>query len=106
MIILFLNLGGGEVLLVLLVVLLFFGSKSIPELARGLGKGLREIREATDNIKREIENGANEVSSNINIKPIETKIEVENFMKEEQENQQSVISDEKKNIPLDQQTEQ
>jgi len=106
MIILFLNLGGGEVLLVLLVVLLFFGSKSIPELARGLGKGLREIREATDNIKREIENGANEVSSNINIKPIETKIEVENFIKEEQENQQSVISDEKKNIPLDQQTEQ
>jgi TatA/E family protein of Tat protein translocase len=105
MIILFLNLGGGEVLLVLLVVLLFFGSKSIPELARGLGKGLREIREATDNIKREIENGANEVSSNINIKPIETKIEVENFIKEEQENQQSVISDEKKNIPLDQQTE-
>ena len=106
MIILFLNLGGGEVLLVLLVVLLFFGSKSIPELARGLGKGLREIREATDNIKREIENGANEVSSNINIKPIETKIEVENFIKEEQENQQSVISNEKKNIPLDQQTEQ
>jgi hypothetical protein len=106
MIILFLNLGGGEVLLVLLVVLLFFGSKSIPELARGLGKGLREIREATDNIKREIENGANEVSSHINIKPIETKIEVENFIKEEQENQQSVISDEKKNIPLDQQTEQ
>ena len=106
MIILFLNLGGGEVLLVLLVVLLFFGSKSIPELARGLGKGLREIREATDNIKREIENGANEVSSHINIKPIETKIEVENFIKEEQENHQSVISDEKKNIPLDQQTEQ
>jgi len=106
MIILFLNLGGGEVLLVLLVVLLFFGSKSIPELARGLGKGLREIREATDNIKREIENGANEVSSNINIKPIETKIEVENFINKEQKNQQSVISDDKKNIPLDLQTEQ
>jgi sec-independent protein translocase protein TatA len=105
MIILFLNLGGGEILLVLLVVLLFFGSKSIPELARGLGKGLREIREATDNIKREIENGANEVSSNINIKPIETKKEVENFIKEEQENQQSIVSAEEKNIPLDQQTE-
>ena len=105
MIFLFLNLGGGEVLLVLLVVLLFFGSKSIPELARGLGKGLREIREATDNIKREIENGANEVSSNINIKPLETKTEVENFIKEEQQNQQGIIADEKKNIPLDQQTE-
>jgi sec-independent protein translocase protein TatA len=55
---LFLNLGGGEVMLILLVVLLFFGSKSIPDLARGLGKGLREIREASENIRREIEQGA------------------------------------------------
>ena len=62
MIFLFLNLGGGEIMVVLLFVLLFFGSKSIPDLARTLGKGLREIREATDNIKREIENGASDVT--------------------------------------------
>lgn len=52
---LFLNLGGSEVMLILVVVLLFFGSKNIPNLARGLGKGMREFREATDGIKREIE---------------------------------------------------
>ena len=61
MVFLFLNLGGGEIMVVLLFVLLFFGSKSIPDLARGLGKGLREIREASENIKREIEKGVNEV---------------------------------------------
>jgi sec-independent protein translocase protein TatA len=55
---LFLNLGGSEVMLILLVVLLFFGSKNIPNLARGLGKGMREFREATDGIKREIEKSA------------------------------------------------
>jgi sec-independent protein translocase protein TatA len=52
---LFLNLGGSEVMLILVVILLFFGSKNIPNLARGLGKGMREFREATDGIKREIE---------------------------------------------------
>jgi len=58
MTLLFLNLGGGEVVLILLVVVMFFGSKSIPDLARGLGRGLREIKDATENIKREIEDGA------------------------------------------------
>ncbi len=52
---LFLNLGGSEIMLILLVVLLFFGSKNIPNLARGLGKGMREFREASESIKREIE---------------------------------------------------
>ncbi|MFN5830503.1 MAG: twin-arginine translocase TatA/TatE family subunit [Bacteroidota bacterium] len=59
---LFLNLGGSEVMLILLVILLFFGSKNIPNLARGLGKGMREFREATDGIKREIENSASPVT--------------------------------------------
>ena len=46
----FLNLGGSEVMLILLVILLFFGSKNIPNLARGLGKGMREFREATGGV--------------------------------------------------------
>lgn len=58
---LFLNLGGGEVVLILMVVLLFFGSKNIPNLARGLGKGLREFKDATEGIKREIEKSSQEV---------------------------------------------
>ena len=48
-------------MVVLLVVLLFFVSKSIPNLARGLGKGLREFREASEGIKKEIERSANSI---------------------------------------------
>ncbi len=55
------NLGGGEVFLVVFVVLLFFGSKRIPELAKGLGKGIREFKDATSGIQREIQQSVNEV---------------------------------------------
>ncbi len=54
-VLLFLNFGGGEIIVVLLVVLLFFGSKKIPELARGLGRGMREFKDATSGVQREIE---------------------------------------------------
>lgn len=60
---LFLNLGGGEIIVVLLVILLFFGSKKIPELARGLGKGIREFKDATSGVQREIEESIKEVPS-------------------------------------------
>jgi sec-independent protein translocase protein TatA len=60
-ILLFLNLGGGEIIVVLLIVLLFFGSKKIPELARGLGRGMREFKDATSGVQREIEESMNEV---------------------------------------------
>ena len=42
-----LGLGTSEIILILSVVLLFFGAKQLPELARGLGKGVREFRDAT-----------------------------------------------------------
>ncbi len=51
--------GGSEWILIVLVVLLMFGGKKIPELMRGLGKGMREFKDAKDNIKSEIENGMN-----------------------------------------------
>lgn len=57
---LFLNLGGGEVFLILLVVLLFFGSKRIPELAKGLGKGMREFKDAMSGIEREVRDASRE----------------------------------------------
>ena len=41
------NLGGSEVIIILVVLLLFFGAKRIPELARGLGKGVKEFKDAT-----------------------------------------------------------
>lgn len=51
------GLGGWEILLILLVLLIFFGAKRIPELAKGLGKGIREFKDATTEIKDEIEKG-------------------------------------------------
>jgi len=53
----FFNLGPWEILLILIVVLILFGAKRLPELARGLGKGINEFRDAVDNGKEEIING-------------------------------------------------
>ena len=55
------GLGGTELMLLLLVVLLLFGAKKIPELARGLGRGIREFKDATRDIKDEIENTSENV---------------------------------------------
>jgi sec-independent protein translocase protein TatA len=49
--------NAGELVITLLIVVIFFGGKKIPELARGLGKGIREFNEAKDGIKNEIESG-------------------------------------------------
>jgi sec-independent protein translocase protein TatA len=54
------NLGGTEVFVILFIVILLFGAKKIPELARGLGKGIREFKDASSGIKSEIENSMNE----------------------------------------------
>jgi len=63
------NLGTTELLLILLVVLIFFGSKKIPELAQGLGKGIREFKKAA----REIEDDASGEVKKIEQKPTEAK---------------------------------
>ncbi|NHB69470.1 Sec-independent protein translocase subunit TatA/TatB [Perlabentimonas gracilis] len=47
-------IGGTEIILIVFVVLLLFGSKKIPEVARAIGKGYREFQKATDDIKREL----------------------------------------------------
>ncbi len=51
------GLGGTEIMLIIFVMLLFFGGKKIPELARGLGKGIREFNNARANIESEIKDG-------------------------------------------------
>lgn len=53
---LFLNMGGGELFLVILVIVLLFGSDKLPEIAKGLGKGIREINNAKAQIQNEIQN--------------------------------------------------
>ena len=50
------DLGGGEIMLIMVVILIFFGANKIPELARGLGKGIREFKDASREIRSEFEN--------------------------------------------------
>jgi sec-independent protein translocase protein TatA len=57
----FFNLGGPEMAFIAIAALLLFGAKKIPELARGLGKGIREFKDATKEVKDQIENASNEV---------------------------------------------
>lgn len=59
----FLNMGGGEIALIMLAILLLFGGKKLPELARGLGKGIREFKDASEDVKREIHRNINAVTS-------------------------------------------
>lgn len=56
----FFNLGGSEVIVILFVILLLFGGKKIPELMRGLGKGIREFNTARNSIESEIREGMRE----------------------------------------------
>lgn len=54
------NFGWTEILLIAFVVLLLFGGKKIPELMRGLGRGVREFNDAKSNVRREIEDSVND----------------------------------------------
>jgi len=54
------NLGGGEIILILLLVLILFGAKKLPELAKGLGQGIKEFKKATRDVTDEIQQSMDE----------------------------------------------
>lgn len=59
----FLAFGTNEMIIIVIVVLLLFGGRKIPELMRGLGKGVREFNDAKNNVKKEIEDSATDVKN-------------------------------------------
>jgi sec-independent protein translocase protein TatA len=61
------NFGTSEIILIIVVILILFGGKKIPELMRGMGKGVREFNDAKSNVRREIEEGITEKD-----RPVET----------------------------------
>lgn len=63
----FLFISGGEIFVILLVVVMVFGADKLPEIARELGKGMRQIKNATNDIKREIQNSAEKNDIDIDI---------------------------------------
>ena len=54
------NLGGGEIILILALVLILFGAKKLPELAKGLGTGIKEFKKATRDVSDEIHTAMDE----------------------------------------------
>ena len=63
------SLGFGEILVILFIVLLLFGAKRLPELAKGLGQGMREFKKATSEIQEEMESAASSVTPDPKISP-------------------------------------
>jgi sec-independent protein translocase protein TatA len=63
----FLFISGGEIGFILFVVLLVFGADKVPEIARGMGKAMRQIKDATNDIKSEITKGAEKQGIDIDI---------------------------------------
>jgi sec-independent protein translocase protein TatA len=61
-------IGGPEIVVVLLFIVMFFGSKKIPELAKGLGKAMREVKDASNEIKKEIRDSATAIKDDLDVK--------------------------------------
>ena len=58
------NLGTGEILIIALIVLLLFGGKKIPELMRGLGKGVKSFKDGMSDVEKEVKDIDNQITSN------------------------------------------
>jgi sec-independent protein translocase protein TatA len=106
MVLLFLeNIGGSEVFFIIMVVLMLFGSKSIPGIAKTLGKGMREIKTATNEIKRDIQNSTLEMRKDLNVenpltemkKMIDQPIEPTDFKKD---NPESTLQAPEESLPI------
>lgn len=59
-------LGTQEIILIVIAILILFGGRKIPELMRGLGKGIRDFNDAKNNVRKEIEEGTNTTDSQAN----------------------------------------
>ena len=63
------NIGATEIILIVLVILVFFGAKKIPEIAKGLGEGIREFRKAARDVQSEVEKDTKEPDERNDTKP-------------------------------------
>ena len=61
-------IGGPEIVVILLFIIIFFGSKKIPELARSLGSAMREVKDASNEIKKEIRENAESIKDYVDLK--------------------------------------
>jgi sec-independent protein translocase protein TatA len=98
---LFLNLGGGEIFIVIIMIVMFFGSDKLPGIAKGLGKGLREINDAKNQIQAEISKGTDGFKEELQKHTSEIQSEITKAgegMKRQMEEAGKVVKDEGKSI--------
>ena len=67
--------GGSEWIFIILAIVLLFGGKKIPELMKGIGKGMREFKDAKENVKSEIEEGMKEKDKEQEIRELRQKLQ-------------------------------
>lgn len=95
------DVGGGELLLILLAIIILFGPKKIPEVAQFLGKGIRQFRQAQseiqtqiNKIQQEVSNEINSIQKEIDVDNRETDVKPENLIRQElPKNQETQIND-------------
>ena len=63
----FLFISGPEIIVIMLIVVMVFGADKIPEIARGLGKGMRQVKDATNDLKKEIKDSSEKNKINTDI---------------------------------------
>jgi sec-independent protein translocase protein TatA len=124
------DVAGSEVLLILVFILIFFGSKSIPGIARTFGRTIRQIKDASQDLQDEIKKSTQEMKGDLNLKSLieETSRDIQqpleeyasdldesikydsktksNFFQERDKQNASLVEkpEEKENLPLDQQS--
>lgn len=80
--ILFLNyFGTWELLLIMFVILILFGGKGLPSIAKTLSKGMKEVKAATDEIKRDIHESATSIKREMNLPEIENHLNIDELKK-------------------------
>jgi sec-independent protein translocase protein TatA len=101
-VLLFLDFSGGEFMLIALVFLMFFGSKSIPGIAKSLGKAVREFKDAANNVQREIQDsaGVNEIKETLNPSPTVKIPPVQEPQQQKVEDKPNATEDGQTELPL------
>ena len=64
----FLFIGGSEIIIILFFIVIFFGANKIPSLARSAGKVIREIQDASDDVRKEIQKNSSDIKDDFDIK--------------------------------------
>lgn len=93
----FLFISGAEIFIILVIVVMLFGADKLPELARGLGKGMQQLKNATNEVKKEITEGAKNQGIDTNLTN-DIQKEVKNIKNKVQDNIDDLTGPIKRNL--------